>query len=166
MEDYKNLKSLRLAMGLNRVEFCKKYDIPYRTVSDWEAGRRKMPDYLFKLIKEHVDCIEKQKTEFYVFFIEQEAERRGVNPVDVYTELMKNQKLPDSNEITRKILLQKKFARIINLYAQEMHIPVKEAFDVFYSSQLYQLMSEGVSDLHAMSDMYLVDELIMEVRGY
>ncbi len=65
-----------------------------------------------------------------------------------------------------KTLLQRKYARIITLYAQEMHISIKEAFDVFYKSDVYQLMSKGISDLHAMSDMYLVDELIMEVRGY
>lgn len=34
----------------------------------------------------------------------------------------------------------------------------------FYHSQVYQLMREGVSDMHCMSDGYLADELEMEYR--
>lgn len=44
------LKELRDKMGLNRTEFAKQHGIPLRTVEDWEAGRRKMPDYLLRLL--------------------------------------------------------------------------------------------------------------------
>jgi len=36
------------------------------------------------------------------------------------------------------------------------------ALDFFYRSEVYQLMRDGVSDLHCMSDAYLADELKME----
>ena len=36
--------------------------------------------------------------------------------------------------------------------------------DVFYHSELYKLVSEGVSDMHCMSDEYLVRELEEESR--
>ena len=36
---------------------------------------------------------------------------------------------------------------------------------LFYHSQLYELMSNGVSDMHCMSDEYLVQELINEQEG-
>lgn len=57
------------------------------------------------------------------------------------------------------ILLQKKYARIVERYAQRYQVPVETALDLFYSSELYQLVSNGVSDLHCMSDEYLVEEL-------
>lgn len=60
------------------------------------------------------------------------------------------------------ILLQKKYARIINLFAKEQKISLDVALDYFYRSELYQLISKGVSDLHCMSDEYLVQELKSE----
>ena len=36
--------------------------------------------------------------------------------------------------------------------------------DLFYRSQLYCLMRDGVSDLHCMSDDYLADELSAEYQ--
>lgn len=46
-----NLKDLREQFGLSRQQFCDYFDIPYRTVQDWELGNRKCPDYLVKLIE-------------------------------------------------------------------------------------------------------------------
>ena len=63
------------------------------------------------------------------------------------------------------ILLQKKYARIVELSAKRMGISIDKALDIFYHSEVYQLMREGVSDLHCMSDGYLVDELEMEYRN-
>lgn len=44
------VRELRISMGMNRREFCEYFSIPYRTMTDWEAGKRKMPEYLFKLM--------------------------------------------------------------------------------------------------------------------
>ena len=44
------IKELREKMGMNRREFCDYYGIPYRTVQDWEAAKRELPDYLLRLI--------------------------------------------------------------------------------------------------------------------
>ena len=57
------------------------------------------------------------------------------------------------------ILLQKKYARVVELFAIENNISLEKALDIFYHSELYKLMSEGVSDMHCMSDEYLVREL-------
>lgn len=61
------------------------------------------------------------------------------------------------------ILLQKKYARVVELFAKENGVTLQEALDVFYRSQTYELMSEGVSDMHCMSDEYLVQELEEEM---
>ncbi len=41
---------VRQKSGMNRVEFAKWLDIPYRTMQEWELGRRAMPDYVLRLI--------------------------------------------------------------------------------------------------------------------
>ena len=56
-------------------------------------------------------------------------------------------------------LLQKKYARIVDLYAQKYHVSQEEALACLYKSDLYHLISTGVSDLHCMSDDYLTEEL-------
>ena len=63
------------------------------------------------------------------------------------------------------ILLQKKYARVVELYAKENGISLEKAMDVFYRSELYKFMSEGVSDMHCMSDEYLVRELEEEIKN-
>ena len=48
---YKHLtQAIRAQSGMNRVEFSKWLGIPYRTMQEWEIGRRLMPDYLLRLI--------------------------------------------------------------------------------------------------------------------
>lgn len=63
------------------------------------------------------------------------------------------------------ILLQKKYARVVELFTKRSGITLEEALKLFYHSELYQLVSEGVSDMHCMSDEYLVQELINECFG-
>ena len=53
------------------------------------------------------------------------------------------------------ILLQKKYARVVEVFAKNMGMTLNEALDFFYHSEVYQLVSEGVSDMHCMSDDYL-----------
>ena len=63
------------------------------------------------------------------------------------------------------ILLQKKYARVVELFAKENGMSLEKSLDVFYRSELYKLMGEGVSDIHCMSDEYLVRELEEEKRN-
>ena len=63
------------------------------------------------------------------------------------------------------ILLQKKYARVIECFAKKQGISLDEALDLFYRSEVYQLMREGVSDMHCMSDLYLAEELRLEYEG-
>ena len=48
------------------------------------------------------------------------------------------------------VLMQKKYARIIECFAEKMQMSLDDAMDFFYRSELYVLISEGVSDLHCM----------------
>lgn len=60
------------------------------------------------------------------------------------------------------VLLQKKYARVVELFAKENRLSLENALKIFYHSELYELMSEGISDMHCRSDAYLAEELKME----
>ena len=60
------------------------------------------------------------------------------------------------------ILLQRKYARVIRRYAQLYGESIEESMRKFYKSTLYELVSEGVADMHCMSDDYLAEELHRE----
>lgn len=62
------------------------------------------------------------------------------------------------------VLLQKKYTRIIECFAEKENLSLGAALSVFYHSKIYRLISEGVSDLHCMSDEYLTEELITEYK--
>ena len=61
------------------------------------------------------------------------------------------------------ILLHMKYSRVVALLAKKEHISMRKALDIFYKSKLYPLVSEGISDMHCMSDEYLVEDLIDEI---
>lgn len=51
MEVSGKIRALRAETGLNRKQFAEHFGIPLRTVEEWEAGRRKPPEYIPRLIK-------------------------------------------------------------------------------------------------------------------
>lgn len=50
MDSRQELLELRQSTGMNRREFADYFEIPYRTVQEWELGHRKMPEYLLRLM--------------------------------------------------------------------------------------------------------------------
>ena len=44
-------KELRIKSGMTKTEFAEYFKIPYRTVQNWEYGKRKCPDYLMDLMQ-------------------------------------------------------------------------------------------------------------------
>ena len=62
------------------------------------------------------------------------------------------------------VLLQKKYSRIIEKFSLETGMSLDEALSFFYHSDVYMLMSEGVSDMHCMSDEYLAQDLETEYK--
>jgi hypothetical protein len=63
------------------------------------------------------------------------------------------------------ILLQMKYARVVSLFAEKEEISLDYALELFYHSRLYRLVKNGVSDMHCMSDEYLVEELQEEIKS-
>ena len=66
--------------------------------------------------------------------------------------------------IANRTLVGHKCAGVIRAYAELADISLREAFDVFYRSYLYQEIRHGISDMHCRSDGYLAEELQMEIE--
>ena len=50
MDTAQKIKELRKRTGMTRKEFSEHTGIPVRTLEDWEAARRTLPEYIPRLI--------------------------------------------------------------------------------------------------------------------
>ena len=64
----------------------------------------------------------------------------------------------------RDNVLWRKQSRIIMLLAETLHISAERALDLFYSTQVYQQLTNQKSGLQLMSDQYILEDLIEELR--
>lgn len=60
------------------------------------------------------------------------------------------------------LILQMKYADVIQLFAEKQGISLDEALDFFYHSKVYQLLKDGISDMHCMSEGYLAEDIEKE----
>ena len=64
MESADKIRKLREQTGMTRKDFSIHIGIPLRTIEDWEAGRRKPPEYIPRLIEyqlKYEELIEKKQ---------------------------------------------------------------------------------------------------------
>ena len=64
----------------------------------------------------------------------------------------------------RDNVLWRKQSRIIMLLADVLNITPERALDLYYSTTVYQQMSDPRYGLQLMSDNYILEELIKELR--
>jgi len=64
----------------------------------------------------------------------------------------------------RNNVLWRKQSRIIMLLSETLHISAERALDLFYSTQVYQQLINPKSGLQLMSDQYILEDLIGELR--
>ena len=62
----------------------------------------------------------------------------------------------------KQTILQVKYARIIKDLADKLGISSEEAMEDFYHSDTFQMLQNGIGDLHCRSDKYIVDEYCLE----
>lgn len=49
-----NIREMRALLGDTQSEFAARYNIPFRTVQNWEAGVRTPPEYMVSLLEERI----------------------------------------------------------------------------------------------------------------
>lgn len=64
----------------------------------------------------------------------------------------------------RDNVLWRKQSQIIMLLAETLHISAERALDLFYSTEVYQQLTNSKSGLQLMSDQYILEDLINELR--
>ena len=53
--DFKDrIVELRESTGMTRKEFCEYFQIPYRTVTEWERDNRHAPEYVLRLLEYYI----------------------------------------------------------------------------------------------------------------
>jgi DNA-binding transcriptional regulator YiaG len=52
--DHKDITALRESTGMNRAKFCDYFQIPYRTMTEWERGTRHAPPYVIRLLEYYI----------------------------------------------------------------------------------------------------------------
>lgn len=62
-------------------------------------------------------------------------------------------------------LLWNKIARIIMQLAETLNVSTDRALQIFYDSDVCQMLHDKELGLHLMSDTYIVNDLIEELRS-
>lgn len=65
----------------------------------------------------------------------------------------------------RDTVLWRKQSRIIMLLADALQIDAERALDLFYTTEVYSQLSDPRYGLQLMSDDYIMEELIAELRN-
>ena len=50
-----NIREMRTRLGDTQSEFAARYNIPFRTVQNWEAGLRKPPEYITQMLERRIE---------------------------------------------------------------------------------------------------------------
>ncbi len=64
----------------------------------------------------------------------------------------------------RDSVLWRKQSRIIMMLAETLHIDAERALNLFYTTKVYQQLSDPKYGLQLMSDDYILENLIEELR--
>ena len=64
----------------------------------------------------------------------------------------------------RDSVLWRKQSRIIMMLAEALHIDAERALNLFYTPKVYQQLSDPKYGLQLMSDDYILENLIEELR--
>ena len=49
-----NIREMRMLLGDTQSEFAARYNIPFRTIQNWEAGVRTPPEYMMSLLEDRI----------------------------------------------------------------------------------------------------------------
>ena len=63
------------------------------------------------------------------------------------------------------LLMWNKIGRIVTLLAERLDISSERALDLFYTSKTNERLHDEKTGLYLMSDLYIVDDIILELQG-
>ena len=63
------------------------------------------------------------------------------------------------------LLMWTKIGRIVTLLAERLNVTSERALDIFYTSKTNERLHDEKTGLYLMSDLYIVDDIILELQG-
>jgi len=63
-----------------------------------------------------------------------------------------------------RAILQLTYSSVIESLSETGNMPLRDALDMFYKSQTYIEMRDGISDMHCRSEKYLAEDILRESR--
>ena len=63
------------------------------------------------------------------------------------------------------LLMWNKIGRIVTLLQKRLNVNSERALDIFYTSRTNERLHDEKTGLYLMSDLYIVDEIILELQG-
>ena len=68
------------------------------------------------------------------------------------------------SEESKQVLRSSQCARIIVCISEMFNVPLETATDIYYSSDIANMIEQGIADLHCRSDKYLAGEIWQEYQ--
>ena len=136
------------------------------------AKRGVDPEYVYQAFTEKSDILngyivpeyEALHTQSREYIVDDLIDVMKEKKVEVSACILQTHMEQMSGMTANPILLQKKYSRVIECFAKKQGLSLDVALDFFYHSEVYQLIRDGVSDMHCMSDAYLAKELEQEYQ--
>ena len=63
------------------------------------------------------------------------------------------------------LLMWNKIGRIVTLLSERLNVGSERALDIFYTSRTNERLHDESTGLYLMSDLYIVDDIILELQG-
>ena len=63
------------------------------------------------------------------------------------------------------LLMWNKIGRIVALLAERLNVSGERALDIFYTSRTNERLHDEHTGLYLMSDLYIVDEVVNEIKA-
>lgn len=63
------------------------------------------------------------------------------------------------------LLMWNKIGRIVTLLSKRLDVSSERALDIFYTSRTNERLHDEHTGLYLMSDLYIFDEIILELQG-
>ena len=63
------------------------------------------------------------------------------------------------------LLMWNKIGRIVALLAERLNVSGERALDIFYTSRTNERLHDEYTGLYLMSDLYIVDEVVNEIKA-
>ena len=132
-----NIREARKALGLTMKAFSERYNIPLRTVENWEGGQRTPPPYVSSLLQDKI------KNDLLIIEVAGDcADSLGVTcpKIEFGTEKSRDGNLTglilDSNKNPKKLLVSDEYVHILDILFGVCH-EIRHVYQALYMKEIF-----------------------------